>query len=380
MDKILYICPSVGVGGAETFIQQTFHHQSDQVQNHYLLFETGPLEKKMNAMGARVHILKARPHLKSHSDRKQVSQEIKNLVNEHNFKLIHSTMAYGALFAAWPSKQMKIPHVWFQHGPVSGWMDRLAAILPHQGLIVNSHYTAQKQRKLENPLRFLIPRKTPIEKILLGADPMTLSPENINHFRTQLSDQHHFPPSDKIITMLCRIQKQKGVHILLEALIKISRSNSLEGLRVVIWGDAFKGSEYLNAMNKIVKQHHLPVIFAGHCNSPEKALSVSNIVVNSSIIPESFGLTLVEGMMAGCVPVAPAEGGPLETISNGKNGMTFKPQDSTSLAETLMKLLKDDELRTKLAIQAKETALNKFTAQRAIQHLEKFHSKIINSY
>lgn len=378
MEKILYLSPFSNYGGAETFLKQSFRYKSSNFENQYLLFQTGPLGKELEDMGAKVFYLNAPPEIKKMQDRSLVTKKIKQLINENNYKLVHSTTSTGALFAAKACKMMGVYHVWFQHGPVEGWKDRVAAYLPHQGLIVNSHYTAQRQRTLENPLRFFIPRQIPIEKILMGTDEVNHPADEIKKYRNSLSDQHQFPSSHKIISMICRIEKQKGVHVLLDSLRQMSAMNMSEGYQVIVWGKTHQ-KDYLETLKKQVQEEGLPVLFPGRCESPSLALSASEIVVNASIQPESFGLTVIEGMMAGCVPVVPNEGGPVEVVSNGKNGMIFQARDSSSLAKNLKILLEDDELREKLSTHARQTAVNKFTAGRAIGHLESFHQRIIDN-
>ena len=136
---------------------------------------------------------------------------------------------------------MNVKHIWFQHGPASGWMDRLASILPHDGLVVNSHYTSEKQRQLENPFRFIIPRRLPIEKILLGTDIEMPSESEKTEFREQLIKTHHLSPDTFIISMLCRIQPWKGVHLLVEALEELQAKTLNRPIHAFIWGEAFNG-------------------------------------------------------------------------------------------------------------------------------------------
>jgi glycosyltransferase involved in cell wall biosynthesis len=378
MTHILYICPSTGVGGAETFLKQSFiHSDKENYKVHYLLFKQGALYDFLTKNKASVYLMGHRPRISKWGDHQLVRQKIRDIVNEQNIDIIHSTMAYGAIFAAWPAKQMGIKHVWFQHCVATGWMDRAASLLPHNGLMVNSHYTSQRQRELENSFRFLIPRTLPIEKILLGTDIQKPEVTRSQSFRSELNNKYNIDSSKIIISMLCRVQSPKGVHLLLEALELLKDFHPK--IHCLIWGDAFGGDEYFNQMNKTIKQNQLPASLAGHCENVDLALSNSKILVNSSTQPESFGLSIIEAMMVGCVPIAPKEGGPLEIISHGKDGMLFKPRQAEDLAQNIKTLLSDSELLDRLSQETQKTAENKFQAQRTIQHLEQFYSKVMQS-
>jgi len=378
MKKVLYICPTSSIGGAETFLLQTATHgHLEEYENHYLLFRTGPLYDRLSKLNVHVHVLKSPPQLSNGADRKMVSQKMIEIINDNNINLVHSTMAYGALFAARTCKSMGIPHVWFQHGPASGWMDRLAAVLPHNGLVVNSHFTGKTQRCLENPMRFFIPRNNPIEKILLGTDEIEFSNDEVENHKKKILTQLEMDSSTTLIGMLCRIQEWKGVHIFLDAIAELNKDKTLPHFCGVIWGEAFKGKEYYNKLVEKVQNENLPVLFAGHSENAHLSLATCDILVNASIQPEPFGLSIIEAMTVGTVPIVPDEGGPIEIVSNGKNGLWFNSRSSRSLAKHIRKLLSDSKLRQTLSENAKSTSKQKYTADRAITHLENFHKKIM---
>ncbi len=380
MKKILYVCPTSGVGGAETFLTQTqIHVDKPAFENHYLLFRSGPLYDQLKKEGAHVHLLNTPPRLSKRSDRRLVHKKIKDLINGYNISLVHSTMAEGALFSAWTCKQMGVPHVWFQHGKASGWMDRAAALLYHNGLIVNSHFTGKMQRKLENPVRFLIPRDNPIEKILMGTSEAHWSQEEVEAEKIKWAERGHYDPALPLVGMVCRIEKGKGLHILLDAINELINDSSLPLFQVVVWGEAFQEQAYLDNLKQQVKNQNLPVFFAGATENASLSLATCQMVVNASIRPEPFGQTIIEGMMVGAVPIAPNQGGPVEIISNGKNGLIFKAEQANSLAKQIRTLLRDPKLQASLASTAKHDAQQKYNAKRVISHLERFHSRIIES-
>lgn len=378
MKRILYICPSSNVGSAETFLLQSQRHKSEAFENHYLLFTTGPLYDQLKAMGASVHLLNSPAKISKATDRKRVADKIKQLINQFNIDLVHSTTARAALFSAKICKQMQTPHVWFQHGLSFGWQERLASILPHNGLIVNSHYTGKAQRHIENPFRFLIPRPYPIEKILLGTSQVQWSEAEISNEKNQWLAQCQCDPKSRLIAMLCKVEERKGVHVLLEALKQLADQDNLPPYQCIIFGKTDSNNPYVDLLKKKIRDNNLPVHFAGYTKNPSLALACCDIYVNASIRPEAFGVAIIEAMMVGTVPIAPSEGGPVEIINHGKNGLIFQARQPSSLMQQLKILLMDPALLQKLSEEAKHTAEQKFNAQRAISHLENFHLKIID--
>lgn len=377
MKNILYTCPSSGVGGAETFILQTLKHtDKERFRNHYLLFNGGPLYDALREQEARAFLLNEVPRISKLSSHRKVGKRVRDLINENNIDLVHSTMPYGAVFSSLPTWQMGVPHIWFQHGPVGGMMDRVASLLPHKGLIVNSHFTSHQQRRLENPFRLLIPRDNPIEKILLGTDLVKPPQQDTNVYTEKLQSRFEIPKEAVLIGMLCRIQKWKGVHLLIDAAEKLLKKTSIP-FQIVVWGEAFKGQEYLNSLKAAVKSKSLPVVFPGLLKDVNLGLSSLDIIVNASTTPEPFGLSIIEGMMMGAIPVVPDRGGPCEIVSHGQDGLHFKSGEASSLAIRLETLVTNKDLRDKISEQSQKTAQIKFSAQRAIEQMEKFYTKIL---
>ncbi len=369
------------MGSPETFIKQTASQvNSEAFENHYLLFTTGPLYDELTAAGANVHLLSQPPRLLFIADRQKVQDKLKELINALNIDLVHSTSSLGAIYSAWTCRQMGVPHVWFQHSPASGWKDRLAAILPHKGLIVNSHYTGKTQRRIENPIRFLIPRNNPIEKILLGTPIIEIPSAEVQAEKSRLAQKHNFNTDAFVASMLCRVQERKGLHVFLSALIELKKQNKLANFQALLWGEQTPGNEaYFGRLNKTIIEHQLPVAFAGRAKHPSLALACSDTVVNASVQPEPFGLSIIEGMMVGAVPIVPNEGGPTEIVSHGKNGLVFRARQASSLAQQLETLMKDADLKNKLAESTQTSARQKYNSERAIGHLETFHLKVINN-
>ena len=109
-----------------------------------------------------------------------------------------------------------------------------------------------------------------------------------------------------------------------------------------------------------------------HINKPTNAIGKE--YANSSLIVmtsnyEGFGMVLVEAMACGVPAIAfDCKCGPSDIIDNGKNGLLVKEGDIAGLAEAMMKLMGDEQLRKRMSVNARsvvetyseETVMNKW--------------------
>lgn len=374
--KILYVCPSAGLGGVETFITTTWkHHKKSHWSPFYLLFREGVLTKELRDLGAPVQLLSAPPRLSRPRTWITGSREIARFARENHIDLIHSAMAYGALFTASAAKREHIPHLWFQHGPASGWMDRAAAIFPHSAVILNSQYTAQAQGALENPVSFCLPSRTQ-HIVHLGIDSSAIPAEKSEHVRAELEQRHPQLRGSLIFGMACRMEAWKGPHQAIEAVRWLRAQNLNKKFHLILWGEAFGDRSYFEKLK--VDSQNLPVIFDGAPKNMRSYFSVCSAVINASTQPEPFGLTLIEAMSVGAIPMAPAWGGPLEIITNDHDGVLFRPLSSEDLGRNLQSLLNDGDKIKRLSQAARSTFQKRFTAETMMLKLEEIYDQVLD--
>ena len=85
---------------------------------------------------------------------------------------------------------------------------------------------------------------------------------------------------------------------------------------------------------------------------PQKELarvysSAGQVVLNS--VAEGFGLALSEAQLCGAAAVGVRSGGLTDIIADGETGLLAPPDDPPRLAENMLKLLRDQTLRERLA-------------------------------
>jgi glycosyltransferase involved in cell wall biosynthesis len=99
------------------------------------------------------------------------------------------------------------------------------------------------------------------------------------------------------------------------------------------------------------------VTFEGPASPVSSAYEAGNLVVLSSI-SEGLPYTIIESMMCGRATVSTDSGGVPEVV--GDAGVLVPARDPAALAEGIVSVLDDDELRARLALAGRARALNYF--------------------
>jgi glycosyltransferase involved in cell wall biosynthesis len=153
----------------------------------------------------------------------------------------------------------------------------------------------------------------------------------------------------------------KGQHLLIEAIEQIVRKHNITDIRVDFTGT---GKSY-SALNEMIKQKKLNdyITLLGDVQHKylEEHICDYDLLVQPSLF-EGFGLTVVEGVLAG-VPVLVSDiEGPMEIINNGRFGYFFNTGNVENLIEKILQIVneKNTEKQNQLTEKARQYALAHF--------------------
>jgi glycosyltransferase involved in cell wall biosynthesis len=111
------------------------------------------------------------------------------------------------------------------------------------------------------------------------------------------------------------------------------------------------------------------VVFTGaisHSNLME-LYQDADVFVYPSVWNEPFGIPIVEAMAAVLPVVSTRSGGIVEIIASGKTGLLVERNNASALANAILRLLADAELRTSIAKAGRRQVLEQFTWDRVAQ-------------
>lgn len=124
-------------------------------------------------------------------------------------------------------------------------------------------------------------------------------------------------------------------------------------IRVTIFGVNPNDAEFLTY------PHNFEYRNLGEINTQRVAVALSNtdIFIDCSIF-QAMGLTAMEAMASGVAVVGPINGGLKEIINDGYNGILVDTQHEDSIFAAVVKLITDNELRTKIQSNALEVLMH----------------------
>lgn len=185
------------------------------------------------------------------------------------------------------------------------------------------------------------------------------------------------PPPDPgcpIVAYVGRLSRRKGPDVLVRAMARLVPSHPK--FRLVFAGDEFGGGneiawELAREADRLGLRGR--VEFRPFREEVRDLLSEASLVVSPSVLPESFGLILLEAMAAGRPVVATDHGGPREVVVPGQTGLLVPPGDEEALSRAIETILDDPALALRMGKAAREHARRLFAVDRMVDRFERIY-------
>ncbi len=168
----------------------------------------------------------------------------------------------------------------------------------------------------------------------------------------------------------CRMLWDKGVGDLVEAFLSLNLDHNFQ---LVLAGKT-DPSNPSAIPNKQLREWESQgnIKWLGHVSDMNTLYSDCDIVCLPSY-REGLPLSLLEASLCQKPIVTTDAPGCNFLVEHNVNGLIFPPRDVKKLADTLALLIRDDSLRTRLGKEAREIALNRYTADAINEQILKFY-------
>ncbi len=304
--NILEVCLSPGLGGLEMFVASCYDAFSKYTSCKVVVAPETKLDKYLE-IEDKYHIKRSKffPFLPAWRLAKYIDKNDIEIVHFHWTRDM-ITVVLAKLFSKKKPKIVQSRHM---------GMTRFKDDLYHRYMYKNIDMIHAVTKRVEQELRKFIPEdvRPKIDMVYLGVEIPKVDEKKVE----ALQKKYNFK-DDFVVGIIGRIEEGKGQHLLIEALDKLDKN-----VKALIVGDVMD-DDYLSDLKDKVQEQNLNnrVVFSGFTKEVNEHMQLCDILVLATK-NETFGLVIIEAMANKVAVIATNNGGPLEIIDDGVDGLLF---------------------------------------------------------
>jgi len=361
--NILQYIETSGPGGAETvLINLARHLDPNRFQPSVILHRTGWVSEQLATYGIRTEIVPC-----SRSWDISFLRRFIRTCRELKIDVIHSHLFGAGLYASLAGAVLRLPVIVTFHNELflPGQRHRF---LPLKNFLIRN--LADKIVLVADYMRpeYVSTGKYPEAKmttIYNGIEfPARLSESEKHTLRSELN----LGTDDLLVGHVANFRAPKGHRYLVEAAAEVAKQ--VPNVRFLLIGDPGDGSIKAE-VEKLAARHNIEknIVLLGFRSDVSKLLSLIDVFVLSSI-SEGHPLSVVEAMAASKPVVVTNVGGLPEIIDDGKTGYLVQPKNPPALAEKIIALASQPDLREQMGGRAVKSAEGRFSLDAMIRSYE----------
>lgn len=204
--------------------------------------------------------------------------------------------------------------------------------------------------------------------IATGVNPEEISVEDseIKIFRKKLG----LRKNDFLVGTACMMRSWKGIDDLLMA------ADLLRGIPNLKW--VIIGGGHADRHLKRAKELKINsiVMFTGHLDHPFPAIKALDIFTLFSTAHEGVSQAILQAAYLERPLIATPTGGLKEVCLDGKTGLIVPPASPKKIADAVVTILDNTQLRTVFGQEAKKVVLEKFTMQHTLDEMERVYREV----
>jgi N-acetyl-alpha-D-glucosaminyl L-malate synthase BshA len=183
--------------------------------------------------------------------------------------------------------------------------------------------------------------------------------------------QRFADPDTSLVVHVSNFRPVKRIDAVMEVFARISRQVPA---RLLLVGDGPEVGTAYRLGRELQIAHHVEILGAQEDVIP--LLSASDVFLLPSQ-QESFGLAALEAMACDVPVVASRVGGLPEVIEHGVTGFLHDPADLDGMAESALSVLRDPELRQRIAAAARRHVGERFCVDFVVPQYEQYYERVL---
>ena len=185
------------------------------------------------------------------------------------------------------------------------------------------------------------------DKIIVIPNGVNVDEFDFGHSKKECRERLALPLDDEIILFLGTLSPHKGPDVLLRAMPKIIKE--VPDAKLVFVGSGGMREELERLSKKLGIEKNVKFVgFVEERMKPFYYKAADVFCLPSVMKHESFGIVNLEAMACGVPIVASKIGGVPDVVKDGKNGLLIPPRNSEALADAIIYLLENYDIRKKM--------------------------------
>ncbi|NBU82462.1 MAG: glycosyltransferase [Flavobacteriaceae bacterium] len=362
--KILHIIKSLGRGGAEMLLPETFKsHNKEQFEFHYLYFLPwkNQLVDAIEKAGGKVTCIPANNNIQLLLQYPKIIRYCK----EHQIQLIHAHLPWAGFVSRLVHLKTRIPLFYTEHNLqeryhfITKLLNKLSFNWQTLGIGVSEDVTQSIQKNISPAI--------PVTTILNGVNTTTFQ-RNSTLDRAGIKEDYGIPNDALVIGTVAVFRFQKRLDLWLEIMAEAIKQNPK------IYGIIIGAGP----LEPILKEKYAAlglegkVFFAGLQTNVKPYYEAMDVFMMSSSF-EGLPIALLEAMSMGCAIVSTDAGGIKEVLRPDKDGFVVSVDDWKSLSKSIVALAEDKKKIHHFQSQARKRVVDSFSIEVMVTALEKLY-------
>ncbi len=364
--RVLYAIEDLEVGGAERLLVQTATHLD---REHFdpavcCLTRPGALAEEVESHNVPLVALGKKPGIDF-----SVALRLASLLRRERFDIIHTHLFTADLWGRMAGLLAGVGGLVSTEHSLAPWKDKKRIFIDRVLDRFTHRIIAVTAAVREHLLRQRVAAPDKITVIRNAVDPGNpVTPEERWRVRQELG----ISPIAPVLGSLGRLAPEKGPEVFLKAAQIVAAQHPDARFLIVGGGSCYAQMEALAQQLGIQDK----VIFTGVRTDVRTLLGAMDLFVLPSHT-EGMSIALLEAMAASLPVVATAVGGTPDVISHEDNGWLVQPDNPKQMALACGRLIRDEPLRTRLAVAGRQRVVQQFGLETMIERTQSVYRSVL---